>query len=244
MILSHKHKLIFMKPRKVAGTSFEIALSQFCGPQDILTPISTKDEKNRTLRGGPGAQNFHKPLGRVFSTGSFEDIRHGRWPREYYNHMTAREVRDAIGQEIWDSYFKISIVRNPWDSAVSRFYWRPNRQPLPESDFESWCVQSEDFQNNHPIYMLEEKSSIDFFLRFENFEADTRELERQRPELSGLWSSFSSIHAKGGIRPQKATAANLFAKAPAADAVIREACRFEIETFNYQLDLPSSDPDR
>ena len=27
MIVSHQHKLIFIKPRKVAGTSFEIALA-------------------------------------------------------------------------------------------------------------------------------------------------------------------------------------------------------------------------
>ena len=39
MILSHKHKFVFVKNRKVAGTSVEVALSPHCGPDDILTVI-------------------------------------------------------------------------------------------------------------------------------------------------------------------------------------------------------------
>ncbi|MEL6382956.1 MAG: chondroitin 4-O-sulfotransferase, partial [Cyanobacteria bacterium J06626_18] len=32
MIISHEYKFIFLKTRKTAGTSIEIALSKFCGP--------------------------------------------------------------------------------------------------------------------------------------------------------------------------------------------------------------------
>ena len=44
MIISHEHKFIFLKTRKTAGTSIELALSQLCGPNDIITPISPNDE--------------------------------------------------------------------------------------------------------------------------------------------------------------------------------------------------------
>ena len=40
MIISHRHKFIYLKPRKVAGTSVEVALAQHCGDDDIVTPVS------------------------------------------------------------------------------------------------------------------------------------------------------------------------------------------------------------
>ncbi len=38
VIVSHEHGFIFMKTRKTAGTSVEIALSRICGPDDVITP--------------------------------------------------------------------------------------------------------------------------------------------------------------------------------------------------------------
>ena len=61
MILSHKHKFIFIKTRKTAGTSIEIALSRFCGKDDIITPISPEDEKIRK-KIGVKPQNYHESI--------------------------------------------------------------------------------------------------------------------------------------------------------------------------------------
>ena len=57
MILSWKHKFIFIKGRKVGGTSIEMALSTICGPNDIVTPITPIDEKQRIAQGGR-CQNY------------------------------------------------------------------------------------------------------------------------------------------------------------------------------------------
>ena len=62
MILSHDYRFIFVKPKKVAGTSLEILLSQLCGPDDIITPIARKDEATRSRLGFPGPQNYRKRL--------------------------------------------------------------------------------------------------------------------------------------------------------------------------------------
>ena len=67
MIVSHQHKLIFIKPRKVAGTSFEIALAKFCSEGDIITPISRNDEEIRQRLGFIGPRNFNFGLVNMFS---------------------------------------------------------------------------------------------------------------------------------------------------------------------------------
>ncbi len=58
MILSHKHRFIFLKTRKTAGTSIEIALSKFCDNNDIITRITEQDEVLRSKLGFRGPQNF------------------------------------------------------------------------------------------------------------------------------------------------------------------------------------------
>ena len=57
MIVSHRHKFVFMKTRKTAGTSIEIALSEHCGPSDIVSPNDPADEELRSKLGFTGPQN-------------------------------------------------------------------------------------------------------------------------------------------------------------------------------------------
>jgi hypothetical protein len=57
VILSHTWKFIFIKGKKIAGTSVEIALSAICGPEDIITPILPRDEIDR-LKAGRASQNY------------------------------------------------------------------------------------------------------------------------------------------------------------------------------------------
>ena len=74
MIISHKYRFIFIKLRKTAGTSLEIALSGICGKDDIITPISAEDEEIRREPGFRSAQNYIAD-------------------EAFYNHMPAAEIR-------------------------------------------------------------------------------------------------------------------------------------------------------
>ncbi|MER7477408.1 hypothetical protein ABTX60_07095 [Streptomyces sp. NPDC126510] len=48
----HNAGLIFVRTRKTAGTSVEIALSRHAGQRDIITSKSPRDEALRATEGG------------------------------------------------------------------------------------------------------------------------------------------------------------------------------------------------
>lgn len=48
------------------------------------------------------------------------------WSQGQYlheQHLTAAEARDAYGGAVFDSYFKFTIVRNPWDLLIAYYLW-------------------------------------------------------------------------------------------------------------------------
>ena len=59
MIVSHEHKFIFLKTKKTAGTSIELALTELCGPEDVITPLTEIDEARRANGRGPQNWRLH-----------------------------------------------------------------------------------------------------------------------------------------------------------------------------------------
>tara|TARA_Y100000310_G_scaffold265103_1_gene275976 strand:- start:327 stop:968 length:642 start_codon:yes stop_codon:yes gene_type:complete len=97
MIISHKLKFIFIHIHKCAGTSITKVLDKanVLGPEDIVIGCTKKGEELEKAGGWNGLDK----------------------------HSTALEIREAVGEEVWNSYFKFTIVRNPWDRAVSTYHW-------------------------------------------------------------------------------------------------------------------------
>lgn len=213
MIASHSHRFIFLKTRKTAGTSVEIALSKVCGPEDVITEISPQDEELRRLAGGRGPQNFTAPP----------------LPRRAYNHMGARATRELVGPKVWKDYFTFSIERNPWDAVVSLYYWKYKDKPeLPDFDQYVSEVWIEQLSKNRRLYRIRGEMALDRVLRYENLDV---ELQAVWDQL-GLPGAPDLPRAKGQARPP-GHYRHLYS--PTSRDRVAEVFADTIEAFDYEF---------
>jgi hypothetical protein len=231
MIVSHRHRYIFVRTRKTAGTSVEIALSKFCGPDDVITRDA--DDALRRELGYPGPQNDGGiPLSQyTFSEWRRLLLRGAR--ARFKNHTPAVRIRALVGEEIWRSYHKFAIERDPWDKAISLYYWRTRneqpRRPLLQFLKE---VGARSLSNAH-IYLIDGKPAVDRIIAFERL---PQELEEIRTQLA-LPEPLSLPRAKGTHRAERSHYSQLIG--PAERAVIDAACRREIELLGYRFGAPA-----
>jgi hypothetical protein len=179
MIISHKHKFIFIKPQKTAGTSVELMLSRICGDKDIITPLGFDPDPNvREKHKAKPPQNYYraKPLKNWKMSELFWFLIKWRKPNlNYWEHIQADEIREYVGNDIWNSYKKISIVRNPWDHAVSQYLWvKKFGFKKGDYDFEKYLDTS--YVSLFPFYFIGGEYIVDEMLCFENLKEDTQNL--------------------------------------------------------------------
>ena len=99
MIVSHKHKFIFIAIPKTATHAIRFALRPHLGNEDWEQ-----------------VDLFHKSR---LPFNDFKNINHG--------HISAIEAKKVLGEEVWDNYFKFSFVRNPYDRFVSYAFFKKGK---------------------------------------------------------------------------------------------------------------------
>lgn len=145
MILSHKHKFVLIKGSKVAGTSVEIALSQACGPGDIITPITPADERYRLGTAGEprnyASHLYPKFLRQMLERRYVEAIKGAskcrlasiRHPRaRFNNHMTYIKVLELVPEA--DKYELIFVERSPYAKVMSIANWHKHAAAYNRGD--------------------------------------------------------------------------------------------------------------
>jgi len=160
MIVSHKHRFIYVKAHKVAGTSVEHALSQHLADGDLLALVPPYNPDVDELE-------YEWPKMKGYQALS--------------QHSFAHVVRETAGEEVWEDYLKVVSVRNPWDALVSFFFWwrdveKNRKMPQVFDGFIHWHLGSPHPPTNLPHWLLDGQLYADYYIRFENLDEDCRKL--------------------------------------------------------------------
>ena len=230
MILSHKHRFIFIKTAKTAGTSIEVFLSKHCGPQDIVTPIvpSVEGHQPRNYEGfiNPIPEILERP-GKLFSV-----LRHAITSRDkYYNHMPAREVRNRVPADVWNSYFKFCVERNPWDKVLSHYHMHAAREG--SSLYLDESLARGRFPVNYFRYTDRPGKNVivDRIVRYENLIPELGEIFSQ---LSISFDGTLGVAAKSEYRTDRRPYQQVFNNEQRR--IVEKAFAREIELLGYRFD--------
>jgi hypothetical protein len=227
MVISHKFRFIFLKTKKTAGTSLEVFLSDRCGPEDILTPIwpHVEPHRARNYRGTwSPLSEFADPACGIGGT-----LRDLATARRFYNHIPATTLRHRVPAEIWDSYFKFCVERNPWDKTLSHYHMVRNRTGggLTLDEY----LAAGDFCLNYARYTDEAGHQlVDEVVRYESLnEGLGRVFDRLGIEFDGSLG----VRAKSEHRTDRKPYQERFT--PEQRDIVTRAFRTEIEMHGYSF---------
>lgn len=203
-MLSHSKKFIFIHHYKVAGSSISNVLARY-EPHYWTRAILRK----------VGVTKYYPTLA------------------NFYQHASALEVRELVPEIVFDSYYKFSFVRNPWDWQVSLYsYMRQVKahfqhdlvKNLTFDEYIDWRIHRDLVLQSERIADGQGNILMDFVGRFENLEAD-----------------FSEISEKLGIEmrlPHKNRSNHSSYQKYYTDKsaqLVKEAFEEDIALFNYEF---------
>lgn len=206
MIISHKHKFIFMHSRKCAGSSMEVMLNKYLGPHDIqigswpetiqaggkMNKRAIKDAFFSPVSWSPSLRQLAASIVKGKKT-DISRVANSAIKKKYSRHLGVNsscppaELVMDFDTVAWEDYFKFSFTRNPFDFEVSDYFWR-TKGLKKRVEFKEFLRRKLDDglhdpegivpfpTTNWPIYTIKDDVSVDYIGRFEDLENEVRKI--------------------------------------------------------------------
>ncbi len=225
VLVSHSHRFIYLKTFKTGSTSTEAALEHYClppgTPSGALAQAETVSDAGIVGHRGPRTGLTAKPL--------------------WHGHKPAAEVRAALTADQWDSYFKFTTLRNPYERLVSNFAMRNpehfvdrNPQDARIAAFEDWLKTSHQATQDLDIYGIDGTPVIDDAIQFEAMDNDRARI-CTRLGLSAQWP-----HLRHNPERWDKVGDWRALYTDTAKARVAALYHWEIDRFGYSFDAPST----
>ncbi|MCS3754373.1 hypothetical protein GGP79_002337 [Salinibacter ruber] len=237
MLVSHRHNFIYTKTFKTAGTSVEAFFEPFCIPAEKTWTFSHARAEQVSDAGVVGyrGSNYERAT--------------------WWNHMPAADIRDRLGPSTWESYFKFCVVRNPFDKAVSNFYFGQKRsfeytsqyfkgrirsalrtasRRFLRFEFERWLEKGA-LNVDRDKYMIDGDICMDDFIFFERLEDDVRRISSH---LGLPFDGEQLPRLKSGTRPDRYSTNDHYTAR--SKEIVAEAFDVEIDLFGYSFPAPQA----
>jgi hypothetical protein len=171
MLVSHKYKFIFLKSIKTASTSAFVFFAPYCLPQESLKNYKFEFQSQEDY---VGVYN-EGIIGKIFVDPETKEI---LFKKKHIIAENVKKIVDEIDGEIWKKYFKITIIRNPWDLMVSLYFQRLLDYPdqMKNLNFYKFIKLLYDKKEveGHLFYKIGENYPCDYHIRYERLMKDVR----------------------------------------------------------------------
>lgn len=160
VLISFIHNFIYIKNRKVAGTSVENVFQKYCVSPDLSNQLIQSDMLENVIISKQGiiGNRSHKKT---------------KWTQ----HKKAVDIKKDIGDEKFNKYFKFCVIRNPWDMVVS-YYHHSDKRNTNFTTFVKTLLPYKKFHTNlnDIIYRIDDNFVCDFHIRYEKLERDIKKV--------------------------------------------------------------------
>ena len=178
MLISHAHQFIYLKTRKTAGTSVEMAFQPWAAAKPDAEVVE-KTHAKISVNGVIGSRLILKPEQKPVD-------------KLWFNHMPAEAVAQKMNPRLWSRYLKFAVVRNPFDRMVSNFHWNQTVRHLQHGNTHKVAPEAADFAQtkeqfrsfvlsdswftDQDVVTLSGTWCIDVLLRYEHLRQDMDQL--------------------------------------------------------------------